>query len=653
VLKHTDQMDLSERAGRPTGTAGDVPLRDVIEAFLEQAGEGVVVTDRDDRIALMNRRAEDLFGYKRQELIGKPLAVLVPGGFPGGDGRGDPTREMTGQLVGRHKDGSELPVRAEVSYPDAGGVLAATAFVRKADPPPVDPSTNGPGGVVAEDGTPATEAPPETSVMVDPMTGLPGRMLFMDRLSVALARSGRRSSRVAVLLLDIDGFRLVNDSYGKATGDRLLAGVAERIFGALRPGDTVARIGEDEFAILCDDIARPEGAATIAERVHAAVAAPYPFDGEDVAVTAGLGFAVGSGRDHSPEALFRQAEEALHQAKAIGPGTIAAADGAAPAETAAEPEREAQPTPVEEAHEAVPAAVAPPESSTTAVEEARPLPVREVPPPQPPDELSPDAAGAPVDAGDELARALERSEFHLVYQPIVRLHTGRVTGVEALLRWDHPERGVVSPAGFMADAEESGLIHAMGTWVLRQAVADAERLQAAQPDGAPLMLSVNLSARQLADPNFADAVRGILAGSRVNPGTVYLEVGESSVMDDVEGAAQVLHQLRATGVRMTIDDFGTGFSSLLHLNRFPIDFIKVDRSFVNTLEQSTGSANIVTAVIAMAHALGLPAIAEGVETDVQLYSLRRLGCDYAQGYLFARPAPIEQVLHLLASDPAW
>jgi EAL domain-containing protein (putative c-di-GMP-specific phosphodiesterase class I) len=258
-----------------------------------------------------------------------------------------------------------------------------------------------------------------------------------------------------------------------------------------------------------------------------------------------------------------------------------------------------------------------------------------------------------ADTVDDLTRALELSEFRLVYQPIIRLSMGRIAGVEALLRWNHPDRGVVSPGEFMAEAEESGAIHAIGSWVLRQAVADAERLQAAQPNGPPLMLSVNLSARQLADPTFAGAVRGILAGSSVDPGTVYLEVGESSVMDDVEGAARMLRDLRATGVRMTIDDFGTGFSSLFHLNRFPIDFLKIDRSLVDGLERDTGSSNIVTAVIAMAHALGLPAIAEGVETDLQLGSLRRLGCDYAQGYLFARPQPVEAVVALLASDPAW
>jgi diguanylate cyclase (GGDEF)-like protein len=639
---------MDHAAARPDGAGPDVPLRDVIEAFLDQASEGVLVTDRDNRIAMMNRRAEELFGYQRGELVGKPVRLLLPSGLPGpeGDAVG---WEAQVDLAGRHRDGSDLSVHADVTYPDAGGVLAATAFLRKAEPGRPEASPNGPAGVVAEDGTPATRAPAETSGMTDPLTGLPGRTLFMDRLSVALARSGRRTSQVAVLLVDLDGFRLINDSYGKETGDRLLVAVAERVFGALRPGDTVARVGEDDFAILCDDIARAEGAATIAERVHAAVGSPYQFDGEDVETTAGLGYAVGTGRDHSPEFLFRRAEEALHRAKAQGQGTLVAAEPVAPPEEPeAEPEPEPEPAPEPEA---VPAAVAAVEQATA---EARPLHVEEVRPdavgPAEPDREPPAEAG---DLGEELYRGLERSEFRLLYQPIIHLRTGRIAGVEALLRWEHPQRGLVSPAEFMDAAEESGLIHAMGAWVLRQVTADAERLQAARPDGSPLMLSVNLSARQLADPNFAQVVRGILAGSLVDPGTIYLEVGESSVMEDVDAVAGVLRDLRATGVRISIDDFGTGFSSLLHLNRFPIDFLKVDRSFIDTLDRPTGSANIVTAVIAMAHALGLPAIAEGVETDDQLSSLRSLGCDYAQGYLFARPQAMTQVTVLLARNPAW
>jgi EAL domain-containing protein (putative c-di-GMP-specific phosphodiesterase class I) len=197
------------------------------------------------------------------------------------------------------------------------------------------------------------------------------------------------------------------------------------------------------------------------------------------------------------------------------------------------------------------------------------------------------------------------------------------------------------------------MINHIGAWVLEETCREAERLQAAQPEGAPLMLAVNLSARQLADPEFVGVVRRILAGSRVDPGTVYLEVGESSLMNDAEAATKILSELRSTGVRMSIDDFGTGFSSLSHLNRFPIDFLKIDRSFVEGLDQDAAASNLVTAVISMAHALGMPTIAEGVESDEQVYTLRRLSCDYAQGYRFARPQPVDETLRLLAADPVW
>jgi diguanylate cyclase (GGDEF)-like protein/PAS domain S-box-containing protein len=649
-------MDAMRDFDGPDGR--DVPLRDVIDAFMEQARDGVVVADADHHIVMMNEQAEELFGYDHRELLGKPVQVVLPGGLPGphveamGPGKDGRLREAEIDVQGQHKAGWQVPVRLSVSYPEVGGGTVAIAFVRPAD----GAGAEGTAEVSTGEATPTgaskgdTEAEP-TSSLHDPLTGLPGRVLFTDRLSVALARSDRRTSSVAVLLLDLDRFRLANDSYGRETGDRLLVAVAERLFGALRPGDTVARVGEDEFAVLCDDIAKREGAANIAERVHAAVVAPYAFDGEEITVSVTLGFAVASGRDTSPESLYHKAQEALDRAKDHRPGNIEGSDPsvggpAASAENGAEPSTDDEASGTAEAStgEAARTAEAPageptlPGGSKDGAEAAH-------------------AASATVavaaSPGESLVRALERSEFRLLYQPIIRLHTGRVAGVEALLRWEDPQRGLLSPAEFMADAEDTGLIVQIGTWVLREAVRDAERLQAASPSGEPLMLSVNLSARQLAEPAFAQVVRQILAGSRMDPGTLYLEIGESSVMDDAEAASAVLNDLRSTGVRMSIDDVGTGFSSLLHLNRFPIDFLKVDRSFVNMMDTESGASNIVTAVIAMAHALGLPAIAEGVETEIQLHTLRQLGCDYAQGYLFARPKPLNEVVELLSGDPVW
>jgi diguanylate cyclase (GGDEF)-like protein/PAS domain S-box-containing protein len=675
-------MDPISGSGPPGGTDASLPLRDV-EAFLEQAQEGVFLTDPDGRIAMINARAEGLFGYARHELIGQPVKLLLPAGLPRPelDGTGSRRwRDVELNLLGRHRSGGNLAVHASVTYPSEPGRFAATVFIRQAAPtegagglPPVTSASAEP----AAPSRPAAEVSPvlpegvlqpepeetwaradidggtgDASPLYDPLTGLPGRLLFMDRLSVALAGSSRRSTQVAVFLIDIDRFRLINDSYGKEMGDRLLVAMAETLFGVLRPGDTLARVGEDEFAILCEDIAKREGAATIAERVHGAVSAPFDLDGERVNVSATLGFSVGSGQLHAPESVFRKAEEALVRAKDRGPGTREDADATAALSTPAPPARAASagaPPPPEIAQPGTAGAERPLEVAAAVHPSAQggdgshgaPRPPEPVPAP------------AAVTADRSLAGAFQRGEFRLVYQPIIRLHSGRIAGVEALLRWQDPERGLLAPGEFMAEAEETGMIHHIGAWVLEEACREAERLQAAQPEGAPLMLSVNLSARQLADPEFVGVVRRILAGSRVDPGTVYLEVGESSLMDDAEAAVAMLSALRSTGVRMSVDDFGTGFSSLSHLNRFPIDFLKIDRSVVEGLDRDAAAANLVTAVISMAHALGLPTIAEGVETDLQVYTLRRLSCDYAQGYRFARPQPLDEVLRLLAADPVW
>jgi diguanylate cyclase (GGDEF)-like protein/PAS domain S-box-containing protein len=637
-------MDMDATHGPGRSAEAGTPAKGMLEAFLARSSDAVLVTDHQGRIALINAPAERLFGYELGGLIGTPVQRLFPKGLPApaleGEGGERRWREAEITVAGRHRDGSEVPLHASLTYPDDPRQFATMVFLRPADAPVTD-------GEASAAPKPGSQGPEERpAALQDPLTGLPGAVLFMDRLSAALAGSARKSSQVAVLLLDLDRFRLVNDSYGTDIGDRVLIGVAERLFGVLRPGDSLARVGEDEFAILCDDIAKAEGAATIAERAHAAVAEPFSFDGETIVVTSSLGFAVGSGQLNSPESLFRRAEEALDRAKDRGRGNLQSYDQPLAAAAAAEAAESAPTEPGEEAP-APPEPVAAMATVEPSVRAATEEPGRggggePVPP------------ATPRPAGESrLAGALRRGEFRLAYQPIVRLQTGRIAGVEALLRWQDPQRGLTSPGEFMAEAEETGLIHEIGAWVLREVCREAEGLQRAHPDGGPLMLSLNLSARQFEAPDFVDVVRGILAGSRVDQGTLYMEIGESSVMEDADAAATVLAALRDAGVRVSIDDFGTGYSSLMHLNRFPIDFLKIDRSFVEGLDRDPAAGNIVTAVISMAHALGLPTIAEGVETSEQLYTLRRLGCDYAQGFLFARPQLLSETLTLLASDPTW
>ncbi|HYZ10961.1 MAG TPA: diguanylate cyclase, partial [Actinomycetota bacterium] len=500
----------------------------MLEALLGRSSDAVLVTDHHGRVALINPPAERLFGYEVGGLAGQPVQQLFPDGLPAPD-LGSPDggaerrlREAELTVRGRHRDGSEIPLHASVTYPNDTREYASVVFLRRADEP-----------VTATRPT-RDPTPPEAGPLQDPLTGLPGVVLFMDRLSVALAGSARKSSLVAVLLLDIDRFRLVNDSYGRDIGDKVLIGVAERLFGVLRPGDSLARVSEDEFAILCDDIAKAEGAATIAARAHAAVSEPFSFDGETVTVTSSLGFAVASGQLNSPESLFRRAEEALDRAKDRGPGNLQSYDPskAAPTE-AAEPKEEpgAEEPRVEEPPPPEPvAAMAVVEPALQTSAEADPVPGQ-----------APDPSAAPAPSGqNRLAGALQRGEFRLAYQPIVRLQTGGIAGVEALLRLQDPERGLLGPGEFMSEAEETGLIHDIGAWVLREVVAEAERLQAAHPDGGPLMLSINLSARQFESPDFVGVVQGILAGSRIDPGTLYLEIGESSVMEDADAAAAVL-----------------------------------------------------------------------------------------------------------------
>ena len=669
-------METTFGSGRRTG--GLVPVGDVVEALADHVSEGFLVADRSGRIVRINAPAELLFGYEPEELQGQPVELLFPDRFPLPPGDGAPLRdEVQMTLPGRNRHGSPMDLHIDVTFFQGRDRLLAATFIRPTDeversePPPgavllperrssrsepelVEPPTprivsfpsfasateeppapfpdREPPPAAQADSPPSPQTPaagPEAPPLYDPLTGLPGKVLFMVRLNVALARTSRRSSSVALLVLDVDEFHVVNDRRGRGAGDRLLVAVAERLFGALHPGDTVARLGPDEFALLCDDIAKDADAALVAERVHGTASGSFAVDEEEIPVSLSIGWAMGSGPDDTPDSLLRKAEVALERARRGGGNRIE------PHEPATAPEIPAAET----------AVVREPQAPTL----AGPAEVR-------PDSAAPRAqapSAPPVRAESRLGMALDRGEFRLLYQPVIRLRTGRIAGVEALLRWEDPDRGLIPPSAFLAEAEETGLIVDIGAWVLEQVVLDAERLQAARPEGPPLMLAVNLSARQLAQPGFTDIVHAILAGSRVDAGTLYLEVSESNVMKDADATMSVLRDLRSIGARMSIDDFGTGYSSLVHLKRFPVDFLKVDRSFVSGVVDDPADSAIVSAVIGIGHALGLPVIAEGVETDEQLGTLRRLGCDLAQGYRFARPEPVIQVCDMLRGDPAW
>ena len=428
----------------------------------------------------------------------------------------------------------------------------------------------------------------------DPLTGLPNRTLLLDRLEMAVARARRHHRRLAVLFLDLDHFKVVNDSLGHGLGDRLLVAIAERLRAALRPDDTVARFGGDEFVVLCEDLLGRSDAVAIAERILAELSGPFVVDDAEVFVGVSIGIAFPDDPDADPETLIRDADAAMYQAKNRGRGRWVVFDNAMRA---------------------------------SAVDR--------------------------LDIENALRRALDRRELRIHYQPVVDLATGRIVGVEALLRWEHPERGLLLPGEFIGVAEETGLIVPIGAWVLHQACRQVQRWHADLPDHPPLRLAVNLSGRQLGHATLLEQVTTAITGTGIDPALVELEITESVLMDDVATSEETLARLKRLGVRIVVDDFGTGYSSLSYLRHFPVDQLKVDRSFVGGLGRDPSDSAIVAAVITLAHTLGLSAVGEGVETADQLAELRSLGCDLAQGFHVARPLPGHDLGVLLATGRRW
>ena len=433
-----------------------------------------------------------------------------------------------------------------------------------------------------------TEEEMRRQALHDPLTGLPNRTLFMDRLSLALNHGARRKTSVAVLFLDLDRFKLVNDSLGHGAGDELLSIVAKRLTDVLRPGDTVARFGGDEFCVICDDLTGPAMAIGVAQRMTAAFAQPFELGKSEAFVSASVGIAIGEDRTRTAEDLVGEADAAMYRAKENGRGGFELFDAAMRGYA----------------------------SERLLVE-------------------------------NDLRRALEAGDELIAhYQPIVTLDGGEIIGVEALVRWNHPRRGLVAPDEFIPVAEESGAILAIGERVLRLACADAAGWNASS-DAPPLSVSVNLSPRQVASPDIAATVAAVLEETGLDPAALTLEITEGVLVTESEATAQTLLDLKALGLRLVLDDFGTGYSSLAYLRRFPIDGLKIDRRFIAAMATSTEDRTIVEAIVKMAAGLQIDVVAEGVETIEQADSLAELGCRHAQGYYFARPTAPEEVADLL------
>jgi diguanylate cyclase (GGDEF)-like protein len=434
----------------------------------------------------------------------------------------------------------------------------------------------------------------------DSLTGLPNRDLFVECLGRAIAHTkGHRSYLFAVLFLDLDRFKVINDSLGHLVGDELLRAVVLRLRASIGRADTVARVGGDDFAILVRNV-DVGSAVDFADRIHKALIVPFELRGQEVFVTASIGIAVGgeptAASREQPEHLLRDAHTAMYRAKALGTGRYQVFNASM--------------------H---------------------------------------DLALERLQLETDLRMAVKRREFLLHYQPFVCLASGRIIGFEALVRWQHPLRGLISPIKFIPVAEETGAIVPLGEWVLEEACRQLRLWEEMFDFDQPLIMSVNLSGKQFAQPDLVDRIQAILAATGLSAKSLKLEITESVVMDDVESAIAVLKQMKALNVKLGIDDFGTGYSSLSYLSRFPTDTLKVDKSFVGLMELESEGENvaIVRTIVALAHALGMDVIAEGVETAAQLARLRAIGCEYGQGYFFAKPLPSEAATALMASEPQW
>jgi diguanylate cyclase (GGDEF)-like protein len=423
----------------------------------------------------------------------------------------------------------------------------------------------------------------------DPLTGLANRTLFMDRLHQALARSARHPGATAVVFLDLDRFKVINDSLGHEAGDHVLKLMAERLRSVVRETDTASRFGGDEFLVLCEELAGQEEAVFIAERLARVIGEPIELEGGEVVVTTSIGIALAGGPDDRAEDLLRDADAALYRAKDRGRARYELFD-------------------------------------------------------------HPMRAGAVkrLTVEGELRRALDRGELRLHYQPIVHTGDGRLSGVEALVRWEHPERGLLLPSEFVPVAEETGLIVPLGAWVMEEACRQWTVWRPVAGDGTSLGLAVNISASELARPQFPGTLDRLLAATGMDPSDLSLEITESVLLEASTSALDALRHVRHIGARMVIDDFGTGYSSLGYLKRMKVSGVKIDRSFIQGLGRDPEDSAIVAAIVSLAHGLGVVVVAEGVETSFQMDRLRLLNCEFSQGYYFSLPLSAEAMEEFLS-----
>jgi diguanylate cyclase (GGDEF)-like protein/PAS domain S-box-containing protein len=592
-------------------TAGVVlTSRDIIEqrrsqqerarlaAIVESSEDAIISKTLDGVILSWNRGARRIYGYTPEEVVGRHISILVPSENPN-EISGILTRLRRGEKIEPYetvrvtKDGRRLDISLTVSpiRDSAGNITGASTIARDITERKI------------------FEKQLEHQAFYDALTDLPNRTLFMDRLDHALASLKRSEGKsVAVLFVDLDNFKLVNDSLGHKIGDQVLIAVARRLHSCTRAEDTVGRFGGDEFIVLLRDIEDVGEAVRAAERLSQELQTVFTLGEIEVVVSPSIGISLGTTAFDRADDLLRDADTALHQAKVQGKARHAIFDS--------------------DMYEQV----------------LKRLKLE----------------------GD-LRRALERDEFRVYYQPQMKLNTElqdylrasgsraivarkqetteafRIKGTEALVRWQHPELGLISPAEFIPVAEETGLIVQIGRWVLEEACLQTRRWNDRHPGEPSLTVCVNLSARQFHDPGICQDVARVLQETGLDPRCLCLEITESVVMKDVEITSATLRELKGLGVKLAADDFGTGYSSLSYLKRFPVDYLKIDKTFVKGLGEDIEDTAIVRTVVELAHTFGMEAIAEGVETEGQAEMLRGMGCDFVQGYHFSKPLPPEDV----------
>jgi diguanylate cyclase (GGDEF)-like protein/PAS domain S-box-containing protein len=559
--------------------------RERAQVTLNSIGDAVLSTDVLARVTYLNTSAESLTGWSRKEATGHPVA------------------EVLRILDANTREGTQDPMALAIKENKTVALTPNSVLVRRdgveaaiedSTAPIHDRTGQVTGAVMVFHDVSATRALSSKMLHLaqhDTLTDLPNRALFSHRLSEAIVAAHRYRRKLAVLFLDLDRFKHINDSLGHVTADRVLQSVARRLHDCVRASDTVSRQGGDEFVILLSEVARAQDAAVSAEKILLAVRTLHRIDEHDLHLTASMGIVTYPDDGTEAETLLKNADFAMYHAKDSGRNNYQFFK---------------------------------PDMNLIALERQ----------------------SLEVD----LRVALENREFELHYQPKVSLETGAITAVEALIRWHHPQRGLVSPAQFIPIAEFCGVIVPIGRWILREA---CRQTRAWRDIGLPpIRIAINISARELRETDFVVAVRAILAEAGLDPSSLELELTETFLLQDATGTAAVLKALKELGVMLALDDFGTGYSSLSHLQRFPIDTLKIDQSFVRDIATDANDANIVSAVISMGTSLHMKVVAEGVETPDQVVFLQEHGCPEAQGYYFSRPVVASQLTRLLADTPA-